>query len=751
MKAIKVSFNLLIIVIAFALMSCQGKTISGLEGSGDKDAPYIIESLEDLERLSRNIDYDRYIYVELNADLDMSDYDYPDNAGIYEYDNGKPLYNTCATVIEQFYGNFEGNGYTISNFTIDAYLYDYDYSDRIENNFLGNVKSRKTGGYLPVGFFGEVKEGTIINDIHFDNAEILIQQDNGDNSKLAVGILVGYLSMGEDELVISNSTLQGRMDINGNESHIGGFVGKADWSVSIENSVTILDVTNNSSRGSLGGLIGYFGRKNTITNSASSLDANILNGSYTGGLVGYGYGYIIESFSDVDIKIANQVNKAMNIGGIIGHLTEGYIENVYAAGSITGSLNGEYAIGGIAGSLISTSNSEKSYINGSYNLVNMNVSGRNSNDSIYGVAGKVNNQTDVRSSYYSSLLLGYDGESNQYGDKDAYSVNVSPRDLRNQTFIESSTILDSDCWTSEDGDYPTLVNTDFTSPKGFQSNKIGIKTIYEFNQLENKPWAIYEIQNDIDFNEFNQKPLFSEQQPFTGKIYGNMNKLENISISNVLTDSVQASTTVFSIINYANGAEIYDLYIKDAYLNNESYLINPIISGILIGEAEHTKISHVMISGLLIVESISGTNTVGGAIGQAKGIEINDLIVDVDVISRMTASNINNLSANNVGGIIGSSYIENYDLYNVFFTGIIINESIAENEPNTGMFIGRIWGGESNLNHLYYKNQLDLDDFGSVNDMTNVSLHMDNFSIMIDSDYIITNEEEIFLIAFLDE
>ena len=163
-----------------------------------------------------------------------------------------------------FSGIFEGNGYTISNLTINT-----------ASNF--------------VGLFSNMLGGTI-NGIGLLNVSV-----RGHDS---VGGLVGLNSGG----AISNSYSAGRVS---GADNVGGLVAKNTAGGTISNSYSIGPASGNAN---VGGLVGW--NEGVISNSYS---AGQITGSFNvGGFVGLNEGSITSSYS------VGQVTGSFNVGGFVG-------------------------------------------------------------------------------------------------------------------------------------------------------------------------------------------------------------------------------------------------------------------------------------------------------------------------------------------------------------------------------------------------------------------------------------------------
>ena len=158
------------------------------------------------------------------------------------------------------------------------------------------------------------------------------------NSSSYVG-LFGYVGSGG---VVQNVKLEDA-NITGN-SHVGGIVGR-NCGVT-ENSV----VSNSSITGQayVGSIVGY--NDGTIQNCAF-IGTSIVRGSsnYTGGIVGYNNHIVKNSYVAISGSgsISSSISGWYYVGGIVGYLSGGKVENCHYSGS--GKISANNYIGGIVG------------------------------------------------------------------------------------------------------------------------------------------------------------------------------------------------------------------------------------------------------------------------------------------------------------------------------------------------------------------------------------------------------------------
>lgn len=305
-----------------------------------------INSVADLLAVSGDADY------VLMVDLDLSSDDASSAEGKQLADEetlGNPSY-----IPNGFTGTLDGGGKTISGLTkplFDEIGVD-GFSSEISNLTL--IANESTGVSGRGILANETLDGTEIVDVSG-----IGYVDGGAYAN--VGGLVGTLGAGE----ISESSFTG--DVTGTNT-VGGLVGLAFG-----------DITDSTFSGSVegeryvGGIAGATGRPTISNSSASGNVTGIAGGEGNiGGLVGGGSATITNSHADVTVTGATAqqniggllgsgdwsvtVNNSYStgtvtgdakVGGLVGSLAGGYIEESYSTGDVFGRTNG--SIGGLVG------------------------------------------------------------------------------------------------------------------------------------------------------------------------------------------------------------------------------------------------------------------------------------------------------------------------------------------------------------------------------------------------------------------
>ncbi|MBI9031999.1 T9SS type A sorting domain-containing protein [bacterium] len=208
------------------------------EGAGTLENPYQISSLENLHFLSAsaNSSYwaeDKY-FIQTN-DIDASATStWNSNAGFL------PIANTT----NPFKGNYNGQGYQISNLYINRGSTEY------------------------CGLFGKISDASIKN--------LCLEDINITGSKNVGGITGACASS-----VISNCSSSGEITATFSTSLIGGIMGQSTGTTLVERCFSSADIYGNNN---VGGIVGFYRDEAIIRNSYFT--GNIIGTSYCGGIAG---------------------------------------------------------------------------------------------------------------------------------------------------------------------------------------------------------------------------------------------------------------------------------------------------------------------------------------------------------------------------------------------------------------------------------------------------------------------------------
>ncbi len=187
-----------------------------------------------------------------------------------------------------FTGSFDGQGFTISNVTIDR------------------------SGKDTLGFFGYTDGAAITN---LNLKDVIITGD------YVLGGLIGYSNYSQ----IVNNTVSATLTgiTSGNYGRVGGLIGSSNWST-VRYNRTTGTVTGNRY---VGGVAGIAKESTVEMNYSLSIVSGVL---FAGGLLGSSEGTVVQNnFSTGAIVVTDR-----DVGGLIGYCTNSTINKNYAAGEV---------------------------------------------------------------------------------------------------------------------------------------------------------------------------------------------------------------------------------------------------------------------------------------------------------------------------------------------------------------------------------------------------------------------------------
>ena len=287
-------------------------------GTGTAEDPYQIANGAQLAYLASSVNsgetYEEKNFV-LTANIDLNGLPWT------------PIANSFSDALlggsdyRVFAGNFDGNGYTISNVSIGSETTPFE-SDVF-------------------GLFGAT-EGKISN-LNLDTVSIC-----GIAKIASIGAVVGFAGglVGYSGGSIENCHVTGlTMDMSAPSNiyaaayWVGGLVGALDGTQLINECSVSGSITEKAGKGSIGGLIGELGKAAKITYSRSNVTVNVKadsrGGADVGGFIGKGNGK-----TDAETVIRNcyatgNVTGGAYTGGFAGGLWGLNIKNCYATGNVS--------------------------------------------------------------------------------------------------------------------------------------------------------------------------------------------------------------------------------------------------------------------------------------------------------------------------------------------------------------------------------------------------------------------------------
>lgn len=601
-----------------------------------------ISSINDLSLIKNNLASS----YELTADIDLQNNEW----------------SPIGTKDAPFKGKLYGNGYTISNFSVNSQL---DY----------------------VGLFGYI-DNAQIEDVNILNCNII--------GKSNVGGLIGYAK----KSTVINCQVLGSGSIKG-DAKVGGLIGMKEYG-NLYKCNSEITVTGTDSTG---GLIGDNSGEVELCHSTGAVSGSI----NIGGLIGYarGEGTINKNYSASNIKA---IGKSDRLGGLIGRIASNKItvKNSFSSGDI----NGLGECGGLVG-YSTTAAMENCYFNGT--IAGEKIGGITPSSSLivtnsYFNSDKLSVQTPTDQSRTGLNLLnkstysGWDFVDTWEINNDSAYPYIKELGIPNNYYNPQFEV---------DNDEITMIGD------GTAVNPYQVTSKEELKQLEFSGYNEYFLlMNDLDL----RYELWTPIENFVGNFDGNGYKIKNLKIDLPNKNDVGLFAGNDNRITLMNVViENVDIKGKD-YVGGLAGKIkySSIENCAVIGEGQVS--GNKSVGGLLgginsgyITEchttvNVEGSSMVGGLIG-------NDMEYELNVARCYTTGNTTGIDC--IGGLIGFSYLyEPRELSQCYTIGRVSGDS------NVGGLIGMAFG-EGDMQY-YYTNIVDCFSFASVNGDKNVGGFMGN-------------------------
>lgn len=394
----------------------QNFTVRSDGGSGTESDPYMISRPIDLYMMAALINSGSYVssgyYIanyKLANDIDME---------------GERLYVIADYVNSSavFCGTFDGNGHTISNYTISAYKYDEDNSVNVFVEYIGLF------GYCSASIYGNAE----IYNLTLDNYTITVDESaQGMEELFFVGGIVGA-GLGLD--------ITGCRVTNGN--------------------INVICATSSAGTSVLGPF-GYIGGIAGYLQSGYSTDGTAY------------YAFVSSCYSESDINVS--VGYAQAAGGIVGILVSAarqanaFVINCYATGVIYGASR----TGGIVGHLGAYSSVQNCYFTGVSSAKNDVSVGVSADYEYYrcayagGLVGYAENDTAVTDSFFDSNAGSLSVSASGGINYQAYGAFVGGIADSGTTEISTAACVVYNCYTAFDKEGLGWDEADWTFGSGY--------------------------------------------------------------------------------------------------------------------------------------------------------------------------------------------------------------------------------------------------------------------------------------------
>ena len=276
-------------------VSLQSESSEGRALKPAADGVYYISSADELREFAERVNDDGETTASavLTDDIDLSSVCGP------ALDDGSPVsWTPIGNSINQYSGNFDGNGKTISGLYID--------SDTNNQGLFGYVSGS-----------GKIEKLSVSGDI---------------NGGWYVGGVVGYNNGG----TVTGCIFSGSGSVSGSY-YVGGVVGYNSSSGNVKNCYNTSSVKGDWY---VGGVVGY--NSSSVTNCYNT--GTVSGGEDVGGVVGGNDSGTVENCYNTGTVSVNGETTA-NVGGVVGNNYSGTVENCYNIGEVSG----RNRVGGVVG------------------------------------------------------------------------------------------------------------------------------------------------------------------------------------------------------------------------------------------------------------------------------------------------------------------------------------------------------------------------------------------------------------------
>lgn len=311
----------------------------GLAGEGSSSSPYQISTPQEYSLITRGSIFWDKNYILVN-DIDLAGVEVRPIGEIYS--NG-------------FTGDFDGNGYTVNNLTIDlAGSEGVGMFGYISNN--GNVHDLSAENLMVVGrsdvgglcgladyavidncntsgeVYGAVNLGGLCGKSR--RSTVTNCYSNCDLVNNGVGLQVGGLCGASESGTTSGCHATGNITSTGRFSSVGGLIGSSSYSISVTDCYATGSISSDLRSRGAGGLFGNIVcSTGGIDRCYSDVEITVGdNSEEIGGLCGRSRAEIIDSYSMSNI---NCLGNVYHLGGLCGMPDSFKIKNCHAAGTIS--------------------------------------------------------------------------------------------------------------------------------------------------------------------------------------------------------------------------------------------------------------------------------------------------------------------------------------------------------------------------------------------------------------------------------
>lgn len=598
----------------------------------NEDSTIIINNEEDLRAIANNLS-GNYI---LNDNIELTE-----------------DWSTVGDSNLTFYGTFDGNGYTISNFNMNEENSAFIHSIAVS----GVVKNLN------------IEIGTGIN-----------------ATSSAAGIAINNYG------TIDNCTVSGKITNTGD--YTGGIVATNYAEVNNCHTKTLIQGGTYT-----GGIIGYLSKGNL---KGSSAVGSAVGTKYVGGAVGYmAYGSVSTTATAGLVRCTDTSTSDQATGGLIGYCHMGNSSNSYTPINecySTAYVSGYYNVGGFIGRLIGYGNDNEAYtkyITNSYSVGNVN--GLNRAGSFVGYSDYRLDFVNCYTVSYNALLPIYRYAGGTWTNVDnCYFSSENNTDTlfeykTNTELKEKSTFVEWDfenVWdisTSVNNGMPYLKNAPVIDE---EDTFILIQTEDDLANISNDLTAKYKLATDITITS-DWSMIGTTETPFVGMLDGN-----GFTITNKTADD---NGTVYPIFNTIGQGGVVKNIVVDTAVDTTN--AGTMAAGIAF-------VNNGNIEGITVKGSVKGSiDYIGGIVAQNNGTIYNThseaSVEGVNYVGGIAGLNTNSIIKSSSKGKIVATGTDAGGLVGRFTNGSI-SQSFSHSSVYGNSKIGGLVGYMENLSYISY-------------------------------------------------
>ena len=631
-------------IITLTLMLCTVFTMSAQfsgSGTGTSSDPYRIFNADQLTQM-RNFLNQEGVYFKLQNDINLTDW-LADN---YPTQGWQPVGSTS----EPFKGTLDGNGKTISGFSIT----------RTSADYIGLFAAVDGATIKDLTLKGDIQGKSYVGSL-MGSGSATVTNYSFDGTVTGTGNYIGGVG-GMQNTASSNLTVNATVK---GAQHTGGIYGQG---VGLTSVTFTGQVSGTSYTGGLAG-------QGSGTFSSCMMSGPVKGASYTGGLVGYATasislencthqnnvtgttytGGIVGAISDGAVTLTSchadgNVTGTTYTGGIVGATSDGAVTltSCYADGNVTGTTS----VGGVCGQILNPANSTISGCNYWGDITGTSQLG--------GIIGHLTtNYTPI--DFTSTTTAGY-AASRWYNNEEynyCYTQYFSTTRLNNNDFFVATTPNDSGICYILRSLYAERISYDAIR---IWAKKYVNATVYKYNVgFEHTP-GVRTVYNNVRTSSSECNVNITNCSAI-GNIYGT-----STHIGGIIGQDIEENREIYSLdreetVYYVEGEGINTILSdnswKEITLKGYSYIYTT------------TNINESYFSG-----NIAGTSYIGGIAGSKDGGCINKCYASASISGEQF-----------LGGIAGS--LTRKDIDN------------NENSLNANVAICTKISGNTNVGRIY--------------------------------------------------